>query len=260
MTGLDLGSKRLFLFDLDGVFYRGKERPVKIGGSLAVEAIRSRGKNLFVLTNNSTDTVRTLHRNLSGLGIPVREDEILTSSRLTAEYLQGKYGRVSYFLVGERGLDEELRALGHRRVSGPEADVVVVGLDRKVTYAKLDEAAKAAKKGANLVASHAASFYMSRYGAALGPGPLVRAIESASGRRATVVGKPSPLMFRMALRKAGCTAREAVMVGDQLDTDIEGAARAGIDSILVLTGIDRSIEGTAALGKIRNVDLLARYI
>lgn len=260
MPKLDLRSKRLFLFDLDGVFYKGKERPVKIGGSQVVEAIRSGGKSLFVLTNNSTDTVWTLHRNLVRLGIPVKENEILTSSRLTAEYLEARYGKVSYFLVGEVGFDRELRRLGHKRVTGPEADTVVVGLDRKVTYDKLDEAARAAKDGARLVASHAASFYMSRYGVALGPGPFVKALESASGRRATVVGKPSPLMFKIALQKGGCSAKEAVMVGDQLDTDIGGAARVGMDSILVLTGVDKSIEGTSALAKIRSVDQLARFI
>lgn len=260
MTNLDLSSKRLFLFDLDGVFYKGKERPVKIGGSLVVGTIRSKGKSLFVLTNNSTDTVRTLHRNLVRLGIPVKENEILSSSRLTAEYLKSRYGRVFYYLIGEEGFDRELRRLGHKRVRGRSADVVVVGLDRNVTYSKLDEAAKAAKNGAALVASHAASFYMSRHGAALGPGPLVKALESASGERATVVGKPSPLMFRMALRNGGCSAEEAVMIGDQLDTDVEGATRAGIDSILVLTGIDKSIDGTSALGKIADVDQLAQYI
>ena len=260
MAPLDLRSKRLFLFDLDGVFYKGKERPVKIAGSAVVEAIRNRGKELFVLTNNSTDTVRTLHLNLARLGIRIREDEILTSSRLTAEYIEGRYGRVSYFLVGEAGFDRELRRLGHRPARASEADVVVVGLDRAVSYGKLDEASKAAKRGAALVASHAASFYMSRFGPALGPGPLVRAIESASGRRAIVVGKPSPLMFRIALKKGECRPEEAVMVGDQLDTDILGAERAGIDSVLVLTGIDRSVAGTHALGSVTDVDGLVRYL
>jgi HAD superfamily hydrolase (TIGR01450 family) len=260
MKELDLSTKTLFLFDLDGVFYRGKERPVKIGGSRVVQAIRSKGKRLYILTNNSTDTVRKLQGNLSKLGIPVRQDEILTSSRLTAEYLEGRFGSASYFLVGEEGFDRELRRLGHRPVRGPEANVVVVGLDRQITYEKLDQAAKAVRRGATLVASHAATFYMSAHGPALGPGPVVRALESVTGKHAVVVGKPSPLMFTIALRKAGCAAEQAVMVGDQLDTDIEGATLAGIDSILVLTGVDRSAAGTGALGTVANVDDLTRYM
>ena len=260
MTEMNLKSKELFLFDLDGVFYKGKENPIKLGGSLAIGAVRSKGKKLFVLTNNSTDTVEKLHRNLTRLGIPVRKEEILTSSRLTSEYILGKYGRVSYFLVGEKGFDAELTRLGHRRVSGPKADVVAIGLDRFITYDKLDKAAKVARNGADLVASHSAAIYMSGNGPALGPGPLVKALEYASKKRATVIGKPSPLMFRIALRKAGCKPEEAVMIGDQLDTDVEGASRAGIDSILVLTGVDRSVEGTLAIGKLRNIDELAKYV
>jgi HAD superfamily hydrolase (TIGR01450 family) len=255
-----LASKKLFLFDLDGVLYKGKEKPVKLGGSKAIEAIRSLGRQLFVLTNNSTDTVETLHRNLVGLGIHVREQEILTSSRLTSEYIADKYGRASYFLVGEEGFDRELIKLGHRRVRGQRADVVAIGLDRHITYEKLDAAAKVARNGAALVASHAAKIYMSGSGPAMGPGPIVKALEYASGKKATAIGKPSPLMFRIALRKAGCTAEEAVMLGDQLDTDVQGAASVGIDPILVLTGVDRSLEGTAAIGTLRNVDELARYL
>ena len=260
MPKLDLSGKQLFLFDLDGVFYRGKESPVKIGGSSAVERIRSEGKRMFVLTNNSTDTVEALRGNLVRLGIPVEEREILTSSRLTAEYLANRYGRTTYFLVGERGFDRELKRLGHRRVRGPRAEVVAIGLDRFVTYEKIDRAVKVARNGADLVASHTARVYMSRDGPAIGPGPIVRAIEFASRKRATAVGKPSPLMFKIALEKAGCRAAEAVMIGDQLDTDIQGAASAGIDSILVLTGVDRSAKGTPAIATLGNVDELTRYL
>ena len=260
MSKLDLSGKELFLFDLDGVFYKGKESRVKLGGSLVIDRIRSQGKKLFVLTNNSTDTVEKLHSNLVQFGIRVKKDEILTSGRLTAEYIANEYGKASYFLVGEEGFERELRRCGHRRVRGPKADVVAIGLDRFVTYAKLDAATRVAREGADLVASHAARIYMSGAGAALGPGAIVRALEFATQKRATTIGKPSPLMFRIALRKAGCGAREAVMVGDQLDTDVAGAARVGIDSILVLTGIDKSIAGTPALAKFKNVDELAKLI
>jgi HAD superfamily hydrolase (TIGR01450 family) len=260
MSRLDLSGKKLFLFDLDGVFYKGKESRIKIGGSTVVERIRSSNKRLFVLTNNSTDTTETIHSNLTQLGISVRRNEILSSSLLTAAYLSERYGRATYYLVGEAGFDKELQRVGHREAHGTNADVVAIGLDRFVTYDKLDTATKFAKSGADLVATHISRIYMSKNGPALGPGPFVRAIEYASGKRATSIGKPSPLMFRMALKTAGCRPEEAVMIGDQLDTDILGADRAGIDSILVLTGVDRSIEGTRAMGTVRNVDDLAKYI
>lgn len=260
MTLPSLSRKELFLFDLDGVFYKGKERRLKLGGTDVVDRLRNLGKKLYVLTNNSTDTVETLHSNLAQFGIPVKREEILTSSILTAEYIHKKYGKASYFLVGEEGFDRELRRRGHRKARGKRADVVAIGLDRFLTYDKLDLASKVAQAGADLVATHTSRIYMSIHGAAMGPGPIVRALEYASGKKATAIGKPSPLMFRMALKLAGCSADQAVMIGDQLDTDVAGATRAGIDSILVLTGIDKSTKGTNALGTIHNVDELTRLV
>ncbi len=255
MSGL-LRSKRLFLFDLDGVFYRGKESRVKIGGTKAVEALRERGRKLYVLTNNSTDSSATVHSRLVEFGIPVRADEVLTSGLLTAEYLSLRHGRVSYFLVGEDGLDDEMRRFGHRRTSGKDADFVVVGLDRKITYDKLDQAARLARAGAGIVATHASRLYMYKTGPAMATGPLVKAIEYASGKRATVIGKPSPLMFEIALERASCAKRGAVMIGDQADTDIAGAAKAGIDAILVTSGVDKSARGFKLLATLSNVDEL----
>ena len=95
---------------------------------------------------------------------------------------------------------------------------------------------------------------MYKTGPAIATGPIVKAIEYGSDKRATVIGKPSPLMFSIALKRAGCVKEEAVMIGDQLDTDVAGAARAGIDSILVTSGVDQSAEGYGPLAIISNVD------
>jgi HAD superfamily hydrolase (TIGR01450 family) len=255
-----LRTKNLFLVDLDGVFYKGKESRVKIGGTRAVEALRANGKKLFILTNNSTDSAATVHSHLLEFGIPVKKDEVLTSGLLTAEYLLEKHGRVSYFLVGEKGLDAEMTKCGHRRTEGETADFVVVGLDRKITYDKLDHAARLARNGARIVATHSSRLYMYNSGPAMAPGPLVKAIEYASQKRALIIGKPSRLMFSIALRRAGSTRDEAVMIGDQADTDILGATRAGIDAILVTTGIDQNAPGMKLLAKISNVDEIAHLL
>ena len=158
-------------------------------------------------------------------------------------------------------MDEELRKAGLRRSLGVHAEVVVVGLDRHLTYSKLDRAARVVGNGADIVASHSARVYMYKYGPAIAVGPIVKALEYATGRRATVIGKPSPLMFQIALRKANCDKRDAVMIGDQLETDIVGARKAGIDSILVLTGVDRGDGGRIKpSSSVRNIDDLADYI
>lgn len=255
-----LGSKKLFLFDLDGVFYRGKESRVKIGGTRAIEALRAHGRKLYVLTNNSTDAAETVHQRLMEFDIPVKREEVLTSAQMVAEYLRDRKGGVRYFLVGEGGLDLEMKRCGHTRVDGDEADYVVIGLDRGVTYDLLDRAARLARGGAGIVATHDSALYMYKTGPAMAAGPLVRAIEYASGKRATVVGKPSPLMFRIALERAGCKKEEAVMLGDQVDTDIRGAVRAGIDPILVTSGVDTDAGGYRLLAKLSNVDEIVRLL
>ena len=259
-TRIDLSSKKLFLFDLDGVFYKGKERRIKIGGTKIVKELRKRNKKLLVLTNNSTDTAMTVWSRLVEVGVPVKRNEILTSSVVTAQYLRSKYGKVSYFLVGERGLELEMKRFGHRRVYGNRADFVVVGLDRHLTYEKLNQATMVARRGAPIIATHISALYMARDGPAMATGPIAKALEYAAGKKSIEVGKPATLMFRVALRDAGCTASEAVMVGDQLDTDIKGAVRAGVDAILVKTGVDKDIRGTGAIAAISNVDDLVKYL
>jgi 4-nitrophenyl phosphatase len=255
-----LKEKRLFLFDLDGVFYKGKESRVKIGGTRVVQALRQKGKSLYVLTNNSTDSSETVYARLRQFDIPVKKEEVLTSSLLTAEYIRERHGKVSYFLVGEAGLEAEMRKFGHRRTESERAEFVVVGLDRKITYKKLDKAARLVRKGAGLVATHNSRLYMYKTGPAIATGPLVKAIEYASRKRATVIGKPSPLMFRIALERAACTSRQAVMIGDQVDTDIAGASRAGVDAILVTSGMDQNADGYKVLATISNVDEIVPLI
>jgi HAD superfamily hydrolase (TIGR01450 family) len=255
-----LKDKRLFLFDLDGVLLKGKEKPIKLGGTIVFDRIRSQGKKLLVVTNNSTDTVETVFHRLRSEGIPVDMDEVLTSTRLTAEYIATRYGKASFFLVGEAGFEEELKRAGLRKARGPKADVVVVGLDRRLTYAKLDKAVRLARGGAHIVACHPARMYMFKWGPAIGVGPILKAIEYGAEKNGVTVGKPSPVMFELAMRRSGCTAKETVMIGDQEDTDVEGASRAGIDSILVLSGLYDGKTKTKALGVVKNVDDLAEYI
>jgi HAD superfamily hydrolase (TIGR01458 family) len=231
-----------------------------LGGNRLISALRERGKKLFVLTNNSTDSVDTVRSHLARFGIDVSPNEILTSARLTAEYLAARRGPVTYFLVGERGLEAEMESFGHVRTDGESADCVVVGLDRSLSYEKLDHAARLVRGGASIIATHRARLYMYKIGPAVGAGPIVRAIEYATGRRATVIGKPSRLMFAMALKKSGCRSVDAVMVGDQVETDILGAYRAGIDAILVKSGVDKDPNGYPVLASVLNVDDISGFL
>ena len=215
----------------------GKENPRYIGGRDVTLKIKSSGRKAFLLTNDSTHTRDEISQNLAGMGFNFSKDEILTSSSLTSLYLVRKYGKCKFFLVGERGLLHELELAGHERVE-EHPDVVVVGFDRGLTYAKLDRALWALRNGAKLIGSYGGAVFMSDHGPALSAGPIIKALEYGAGKRAIMIGKPSPRMFHLALRVANVKASQAAMVGDQIETDVVGAHRAGVHTILVLTGVE----------------------
>lgn len=234
---MNLKRIHVFFFDLDGVLSVGKENPIYLGGREAIKKIKSLGKKTFVLTNDSTHVREEIQQNLLRLGFNFALDEILTSSFLTAKYLRRRFGNTRFFLVGENGLKRELEAAGHVATdSMPQ--VVVVGFDRGLTYEKLNSALGFLKQGAQLIGSYGGAVYMSDLGPALSAGPIIKALEYGSGKRATMIGKPSPRIFRLALMQAHEKPNAAVMIGDQIETDLLGAHRAGVHTILVLTGVE----------------------
>lgn len=233
---MNLKPLRVFFFDVDGVLTVGKEKPRYLGGREVVRLLKESGRKTFVLTNHSTTSRREINRNLTQLGFSFEFDEVLTSSYLTARYLTERFGTTSFFLVGEQGLRQELEAAGHVQSNHPR--VVVVGLDRGLSYEKLDNAWRFLRDGASLVGAYGGSTFMSGRGPALSAGPIVKALEYASGKRAVIIGKPSPRMFKFALQLVHEKPSRAVMIGDQMETDLLGARKAGVHAILVLTGVE----------------------
>ena len=224
----------VFLFDLDGVMYRGSE-PIS-GAPEAVARLRSLDKRLAFVTNNSSRTPEAVAATLTRVGIPADADEVVTSALVTADLLASR-GIEEAFVVGEDGIVDALRARGIRVVEGDpdRVDSVVVGLDRHLDYAKLTRAAILVERGAALVATNADASFPAPEGVWPGAGALLAAIETTAGVRAEVVGKPHPPLLRAALDRAG--GGRPLLIGDRLDTDIAGAAALGWDSLLVLTGI-----------------------
>jgi HAD superfamily hydrolase (TIGR01457 family) len=223
------------LFDLDGVLYLGS-RPIP-GAAEVVATLRTAGKRIVFVTNNSSRTPGDVATHLEDLGIQATPADVETSSHATAELLTNK-GIHSAFVIGEEGIRTALTQAGiELRDGDPDrADAVVIGFDREATYADLRAAAVLVAGGAAFIATNAdASFPASDGTMWPGAGALLAAVETASGRRAEVVGKPNPPVLEAALRRAG--GGRPLMVGDRLDTDIAGAARLGWDSALVLTGI-----------------------
>jgi glycerol 3-phosphatase-2 len=222
------------LLDLDGVLYRWPE-PVD-GAADAVRALRDAGKRIVFVTNNSSRTPAQVAERLASVGVDAEPGEVMTSALATATMLAER-GVRSAFVVGEEGLLAALADVGIRVVeaAAPEVDVVVVGFDRRADYAKLKDASVLVQRGVSLVASNADPSFPAPGGESWpGAGALLAAIETTTGARGEVVGKPGPPLFERSLASAG--GGRPLVVGDRLDTDIAGASKLGWDSALVLTG------------------------
>ena len=222
------------LLDLDGVLYRGDGAVA--GAPETVAELRRQGRSVVFLTNNSARTPEQVADKLTGLGIEAAPAEVVTSAEATAQLLARDGDGTSAFVIGRDGIREALRGAGIRVTDGEEeAAAVVVGWDGSVTYEALRRATVLVRGGARLVATNADASYPAPGGELWpGAGAILAAVETASGQRATVVGKPHRPLFDAALERAG--SRNALMVGDRIETDIAGAAAAGIDAALVLTG------------------------
>jgi len=225
-----------FLFDLDGVLYRGAD-PVP-GAAESLARLRSIGKRIAFVTNNSGLTPTAVAERLRSVGVEARADEVETSALTTAAVLSGR-GVGLVYVVGEIGLVEALTQAGVHVLDGePErVDAVVVGWDRGADYTKLRTASVLVERGATLVATNADPSFPAADGTRWpGAGALLAAIETTTGVRGEVIGKPHAPLLLAALERAG--GGTPLLVGDRLDTDIAGAANLGWDSMLVLTGID----------------------
>jgi glycerol 3-phosphatase-2 len=224
------------LLDLDGVVYVGRHA-VPHAAEVLVEA-RRRGMHLAFVTNNAARTPATVAAHLTELGIPARVDEVATSAQAAARLVSELVPAGSAVLVvGGEGLAEALREYDLRPVRSLDEDpkAVVQGYHPTVGWEQLAEGAYAVARGLPWVASNMDLTIPTARGIAPGNGTLVAAVHAATGVRPLVAGKPELPLHREATERAG--ARRPLVVGDRLDTDIEGAVRAGTDSLLVFTGV-----------------------
>jgi HAD superfamily hydrolase (TIGR01450 family) len=218
----------VFLVDLDGVVYLGGE-PLP-GAVESLNRLDRMGKTIRYLTNDPRPRRATIARRLRDLGVRVDTGEIVTSAWAAARYLDHA-GIRKVSVVGSEGLSAELRARGLRLTEdGPEA--VVVGADERTTYRDLQRATRHIDRGATFVGTNPDGSFPTPDGPAPGAGAIVRAVETVTGVEPIIVGKPEPLMFEMALEDVPDGAR-AVVIGDNPDTDVLGAHRAGLTAILV---------------------------
>jgi 4-nitrophenyl phosphatase len=180
---------------------------------------------------------------LTGMGIHIGADRILTSGQATALYLcrVAPHG-ATVFLIGEEGVRSELVSRGFVLRNNPDVDYVVVGFDRAVDYQKLKLATLAIRAGAKFIGTNPDKTFPTEEGLMPGNGAILAAIEAATDVTPLVVGKPSSAIFELALEELGTNAHETVMIGDRLDTDIVGGRQVGLLTILVLSGVTHAGE------------------
>ncbi|MFF7637419.1 HAD-IIA family hydrolase [Kitasatospora sp. NPDC008050] len=233
------------LLDLDGVVYAG---PAAIEHAVdSLDAARAAGMRLAYVTNNASRPPRVVAEHLTELGVPADAGDVINSAQAAARLVAEKVPAGSKVLViGGPGLVEALAERGLVAVEsladGPAA--VVQGFDPSVGWEQLAEAAYAVAAGLPWVASNTDMSIPTARGVAPGNGTLVAAVRAATGAEPEVAGKPLPPMHRETVLRTG--AKRPLVVGDRLDTDIEGAYNGGVDSLLVFTGVGTPAQLIAA--------------
>lgn len=235
-----ISNIQYLVVDLDGVLYRGDE--VIPGAREFVEFLRGRGIGFVLATNNSTRTPQQYVEKLAGMGIGIQADEVLTSALATADYLKSVAPPgARLFVVGQDGLWAALRQAGFELVESG-AEYVVVGMDFSATYERMAEATLQIRAGAQFIGTNPDKTFPSERGIVPGNGALLAFLEAATGVTPTVIGKPETAMLEQALARMNASAATTAMLGDRLETDILAGKRAGLATLLVLSGIaDRAM-------------------
>jgi len=233
------------LLDLDGVVYLGGAAVPKAPEALA--AAREQGMQLAFVTNNASRTPSAIAAELNTLGVPADRTEVVTSAQAAAHLIADRVPPgAPVLVVGGMGLRQALRERGLRPVStaAEKPAAVVQGYAPGIDYGLLAEGALAVRAGAWFVASNADATLPTGRGLQPGNGSLLQVIETATGAKPVVAGKPEPPLHAESVARTG--AKRPLVVGDRLDTDIEGACRVGADSMLVLTGVSKPADAVLA--------------
>ncbi|MBI3363027.1 MAG: HAD-IIA family hydrolase [Chloroflexi bacterium] len=234
----NLASIRHLIIDMDGVLWEG-DRPLP--GLVGFFATLRRLNITFVLaTNNASQTPEQYIAKCARMGVEISRDEILSSAQATALYLsQQSSNGARVFALGEDGVRNALTERGFSLCNLYEvnAQYVVCGMDRGLSWDKLATATLNIRAGAKFIGTNPDTTLPTERGITHGNGAILAALQTATGVAPTLIGKPEPIMYQQAMARLGGTTGDTWALGDRLETDILGAIRAGIRSILVMSGI-----------------------
>jgi HAD superfamily hydrolase (TIGR01458 family) len=227
------GPPRALVLDMEGVLH--VDWAALPGAAEAVRRLADAGVGLAVLTNTTGHTRAAIAERLGGLGMPIPAGRIVTAAWATAEHLRAQGAGPVYALVEPAALEE---LAGIELVPTPaEAEVIVLGgPDERWTYPVVNAIFRALHDGAALVAMQRNRWWTTSSGPAVDAGMYVAGLEYAAGVEATVIGKPAPEIYAVACARTGADPSDAMMVGDDLDSDLRPAASLGMATCLVRTG------------------------
>ena len=234
------------LLDLDGCVYVGDA--VVPGAPDAIAALRAAGKQLMFLTNDARRSPEEYVRKLWSLGMRASLEEIVTVGAAIQYVLAEKGGDAAAYVIGSPAIFRHVTDSGQRIVNGTrrvtEADVVVIASHDELHFRELRDATQAVLAGAEMIAAGRDRTFPNEDGIWPATGAIVAALEYATERTARIVGKPAPDMFRAALDRLG--PGRSLVVGDRLDSDLEGAAAVGLEAAIVLSGVTTRAQAQAA--------------
>lgn len=223
-----------YLIDMDGVLVRGN-LPIP-GAPEFIGRLIERQAKFLILTNNSIYTPQDLQLRLQRSGLDVPDGHIYTSAMATAKFLHAQRPGGTAYVVGEAGLTTALHEVGYL-LSEHDPDYVVLGETTAYSFERITQAIRLIMGGARFIATNRDVSGPSATGIVPATGAVAALISSVTGTKPYYVGKPNPLMMRTALNTIDAHSEESVMVGDNLDTDIIVGTEAGMETILVLTGV-----------------------
>ena len=223
-----------WLTDMDGVLVH--EEQALPGGPEFIAALQQHGRRYLVLTNNSIFTARDLRARLLGSGIDVPERCIWTSALATAQFLADQRPGGTAYVIGEAGLTTALHEVGYV-MTDSDPDYVVLGETRTYSFERIALAIRLIVNGARFIATNPDPVGPSTEGSLPACGAVAAMITRATGAEPYFVGKPNPMMFRSAMNRIEAHSESTIMIGDRMDTDIVSGLEAGLETILVLTGI-----------------------
>jgi NagD protein len=225
-----------WLTDMDGVLVR--EERALTGAAEFLARLAERGKRYLVLTNNSIYTPRDLAARLVRSGLQVREESIWTSALATATFLADQLPHGSAYVIGEAGLTTALHEVGYT-LTDRDPDFVVLGETRTYSFEAITRGIRLVEAGARFIATNPDVTGPSEEGPLPATGSVAALITRATGRDPYFVGKPNPMMLRSALNRIEAHSENTVLVGDRMDTDVVAGIEAGLDTILVLSGVTK---------------------